>query len=394
MKKLLLSSLLAFLAISVNVNAQKLKCGSYTTDEFPFETLGYHNYSWSAGLYMPTQLGGAQTMSSITMRLDNKDGGSFNYSNIHIYVRHTTANEYTASSHPDPNYTGGFIKVFRGTLAFNSVGTYTFSFGTGGTSSLFNYNGVDNLEVLIEDQGGSDNSWNNPWYNRTDPTPYGHNVGKVGGGWSWNNARGSSGSFREFNLAIEFNKEGDICRYPLPVELASSSLKCDKEKTKIVWQTKSELNNDYFTIEYSEDGKEWRNIKEIKGAGNSTQTIDYEVEFENNNAKTVYYRLSQTDFDGTHVKLNTFSSSCTKGEDLMVYPNPAKSLINVVIDGGINEQEIQLINSVGQVQRVSVQKDSFNSGAIDISSLPSGVYYVKYNGGDQNEPAIKRIVKL
>ena len=343
---------------------------------------------------MSSQIGGAQTISQVRMNIHNVDYGSFSYDPVYIYIRHTSTEQYLTgdSNHPDPSHSS-FTLVYSGKFDFNGAGNYTFNFNV----NNFVYNGIDNIEILFENGDQIDNGWehNEPWFRRTDAAPFGAYTGKVGRGNTLANAISASGSRRHYNLALQFNNTGkNICNFPLPVELASSSLKCDEQKTKIVWQTKSELNNDYFTIEYSEDGKEWRNIKKIKGAGNSTETIDYEVEFENNNAKTVYYRLSQTDFDGTHVKLNTFSSSCTKDVEIMVYPNPAKNLINVMVDGGINQQEIQLVNSVGQIQSVVVQKESTNTGAIDISNLPSGVYYVKYSGGNQNEPAIKRIVKL
>ncbi len=85
----------------------------------------------------------------------------------------------------------------------------------------------------------------------------------------------------------------------LPIELLDFSAEImDDEYVQIEWTTASEINNDYFTIEKSTDGVEYEEIGEVKGAGNSSQSITYELEDEELIPGVVYYRLTQTDFDG------------------------------------------------------------------------------------------------
>jgi hypothetical protein len=64
------------------------------------------------------------------------------------------------------------------------------------------------------------------------------------------------------------------------------------------WVTKSERNNDYFSIERSEDGKIFETIKQINGAGNSTKKLHYDFTDYSPLRGTNYYRLKQTDYDG------------------------------------------------------------------------------------------------
>ncbi|MFO8054153.1 MAG: T9SS type A sorting domain-containing protein, partial [Bacteroidales bacterium] len=64
------------------------------------------------------------------------------------------------------------------------------------------------------------------------------------------------------------------------------------------WSTATESNNDYFTLERSENGKDFTPIKTIKGAGNSNEIIDYQTKDYNITSGISYYRLKQTDYNG------------------------------------------------------------------------------------------------
>ncbi|MCR9171292.1 MAG: hypothetical protein NXI10_02285 [bacterium] len=87
---------------------------------------------------------------------------------------------------------------------------------------------------------------------------------------------------------------------PLPVELYSF----DGEHTKnhsnrLYWSSRSEHNNDYYTIESSVDGEYWEVLAIVPGAGTTNLPSDYEY-FDERYANGInYYRLTQTDFDGT-----------------------------------------------------------------------------------------------
>jgi hypothetical protein len=87
---------------------------------------------------------------------------------------------------------------------------------------------------------------------------------------------------------------------PLPIELMSFSGKNISDYNQLNWITATENNNDYFTLERSDDGHEWIEIDRINGVGNSTTLTSYSYQdYDYVNNKINYYRLSQTDFDGT-----------------------------------------------------------------------------------------------
>lgn len=57
---------------------------------------------------------------------------------------------------------------------------------------------------------------------------------------------------------------------PLPVELVYFDASISDNKTvNLIWQTASEVNNNFFTIERSRNSIEWEIISVVKGAGNT-----------------------------------------------------------------------------------------------------------------------------
>lgn len=99
--------------------------------------------------------------------------------------------------------------------------------------------------------------------------------------------------------------------HPLPVELISLDANCDDGHSNIMWSTASETNNDFFTIEKSYDAISWTWLAEISGNGNSNNPLNYSFTDPALNQGTCYYRLSQTDFDGTNVILGSIDSDCS-----------------------------------------------------------------------------------
>lgn len=88
----------------------------------------------------------------------------------------------------------------------------------------------------------------------------------------------------------------------LPIELLSFTGEKINENTNLLkWSTASESNNNFFTLERSNDIQNWELVEIVKGAGNSNFQLNYEVIDKNPNADLNYYRLTQTDYDGNSV---------------------------------------------------------------------------------------------
>lgn len=370
---------LLFLALSVNFTNAQVNC-PLNTPEFPFETQDGNFYSWSSGLYMPVQLGGAQTFTNIAFRLDNVGAaGSYTYTQVHVWMRHTAVTSFTTQ----PSYPGnaGFTEVYSGNFTFNGTGVKTFNFNV---APSFVYNGVDNLEVLFEFQGGDDNTWYEPWFDRTNGRTDAVRPGKVGQGFSWANATSNS-SLRQFNLQI--NNVMGCGAYPLGVTFTGSELKCDENQVKLNWSVTAEENNDYYTIESSIDARNFETVKTIKGAGTTTNSIDYTAVLDKKHNGVMYYRLSQTDFDGTRTNLVTHAAECNEKE-MKVSPNPFNNFFTIYTDKEV--KQISLTNALGENINVNTSKLE-GRVVVNTENLKNGVYFLTVK--TVSETKIHRLVK-
>ncbi len=87
---------------------------------------------------------------------------------------------------------------------------------------------------------------------------------------------------------------------PLPVELTRFDAQYISEMSAVQldWTTLSETNNNYFSIERSDDGISFVEIGKVVGAGNSNTIENYDFVDYNYSGSLVFYRLKQVDFDG------------------------------------------------------------------------------------------------
>ncbi len=112
----------------------------------------------------------------------------------------------------------------------------------------------------------------------------------------------------------------------LPVELIDFTAKIAGSAVQCDWQTSAEINSEYFEIQNSKNGHDWR-VKGIHpAAGNSTQLIDYQFVDESPNFGTNYYRLRQFDTDGNSYFSDIRSVDFTNSNEVVVYPNPVHSI--------------------------------------------------------------------
>jgi len=89
-----------------------------------------------------------------------------------------------------------------------------------------------------------------------------------------------------------------ICPYYIQSEVLPIKLKyleCDSGN--IIWQTASEINNDFFSLYSSEDLNTWTHKIDIQGSGNSNTNKTYHY-YDANCVGELYYMLEQTDYDG------------------------------------------------------------------------------------------------
>ena len=150
----------------------------------------------------------------------------------------------------------------------------------------------------------------------------------------------------------------------LPIELLAFDTECEKNQVRLNWATATELNNDYFTIERSRDAIHFESIATITGKGSTTTMSHYTWIDESPISGTSYYKLSQTDFDGTKETFKTRSVNCNEDNNVSLYPNPIENvfLLNSKYGGSIS-----LIDQAGKVvleHRIIAGKNTIQSDQI------------------------------
>ncbi|MEP0984936.1 T9SS type A sorting domain-containing protein [Ekhidna sp.] len=174
---------------------------------------------------------------------------------------------------------------------------------------------------------------------------------------------------------------------PLPVELMSFQASIQDQYIVLDWSTASELNNDYFTIEKSSDGEKFEALKEIDGAGNSNERLDYRFEDRQPLLGVNYYRLRQTDFDGTETYSEVVMVVFEGQSQLVinVYPNPTRNKLSVSFssDFNVGSPEIHLVDLKGQkVASWMIAADN-NSIEVDLAEYPKGIYLLQMEVGNR-----------
>ena len=189
----------------------------------------------------------------------------------------------------------------------------------------------------------------------------------------------------------------------LPIQLISFNAGINNDRqVDLDWETASEINNSYFTIQRSKDLNNVEEIEDIPGAGNSSEKSTYHTVDKKPYWGDSYYRLKQSDFDGKftfsewkHVKL----SDNDIREELTVeniFPNPFYDEFRVeytVRESG--EVTLQMINDIGQLiftdKTMATQgKNSYHFS--NKNGITTGMYYfnILYKGRVKSFKIVKK----
>ncbi len=256
---------------------------------------------------------------------------------------------------------------------------------TAGTSSVnvgrtfldFDLSGLNvtaaaDVRLLIDGDGDGDFS---------DATAFSITTDLGGDVYRFNLTGGNLRNSRTFTVAT-------ASATPLPIELASFEAAAKGDVVEITWSTASETNNDFFTVQRSADGQEFEDLLEIPGAGDSNETLFYDTLDRQPLAGRSFYRLKQTDFDGTfsYSWIESVFRSISQ-ESFSVFPIPATSYVEIrsqAQEAGITN--ISLCDAQGkEYLRTTL---NYTSGTqvhpLILPKLARGVYFVKFQGSSSS----------
>lgn len=207
-------------------------------------------------------------------------------------------------------------------------------------------------------------------------------IGASGAGAAPSNAT-STHNFTGFSFFAWANKTAGSSNLPIELLSFNAVLNNQLQETDLTWTTASEINNDYFTVERTTNGIDFDFVGKVKGAGNSTENLTYTLKDLQPLTGISYYRLKQTDFNGTTKAFTPVPVDNNQRFTFNVFPNPSHGdELFVALSGEISNKEILVVlyNANGQstYSKVIMTGQSNNLiEAIDPTNrLAAGVYFV------------------
>ena len=240
-------------------------------------------------------------------------------------------------------------------------------------TAIFQWNGSDELTDFDRTQAFVSAYHTSQWNNGTASAASGSNP--------YTFTESGISTFSPFVVASDVNV--------LPVELLYFYGELQDGNVFLSWETATEMDNDFFDVEWSVDGVHFEKIGQVQGGGTTNEPQSYNFLHRECVIGENYYRLRQVDlpagqagFDGKFEYTNTINILIEqlKNISINIYPNPATSYLVIESD----------YNGVAQLFSVSGQlvfeKNLLNNANWDISSLPKGTYFMKI------ENVVKRIL--
>ncbi len=192
---------------------------------------------------------------------------------------------------------------------------------------------------------------------------------------TWNDGGGSAAIYSNYTGC----QPTDLSA--LPITLLSFAAMSHKDHVAVSWVTAEEENNSHFTLERSKDAMHWESIGMIAGAGNPQEPNEYAFEDRAPYTGRNYYRLSQTDHNGTS---ETFEIILVMFDPrdiaLNIFPNPSRDFIE--IDCAEQVDCLTLIDTQGRQYRVDQADAGSMRSRFDIRNLPQGIYRVLIHGSE------------
>lgn len=227
---------------------------------------------------------------------------------------------------------------------------------------------VSDLRILIDYDGDADFT-NATLYNPT--ITYAAGIVTISG---LSTSEIPVGSTRYFTI-VSMNSET-----PLPVELVNFNVTAFNTEVELTWETVSEINNDYFSVERSNNLTTWEELTKLNGVGNSTTLMAYRFMDNYPLTNTSYYRLKQTDYDGqfSYSQIKSVNRKTTNASDIRIYPNPILNVATLETKHSAFDT-ILVYDVYGRniTSLLNIVEISKNKVVIDFSNLDSGVYSIQ-----------------
>ena len=209
--------------------------GNTPTGFYP--SYGLYNYSYTQQLFTSAELGGAQTFHSIAFKLNS----FVSQRNLQIYLTHTNATSVANG-----------ITVTNAQMVYSNTTNLTTGWNTFNFTTPFNYNGTDNLLLVVIDNTGSWNNSYNTWFTHTTNTASTYYAYQDGSPYSINTLPSGGNTANERNNVIF----GGNCDTNATCIVPNAYIS-DVTSNSITVSWAAGYTESAWELQYSTDNNEW-----------------------------------------------------------------------------------------------------------------------------------------
>lgn len=171
-----------------------------------------------------------------------------------------------------------------------------------------------------------------------------------------------------------------IATSPLPVNLVHFDADQSYSTVTLNWITASELNNAYFSVQRSSDGKDFTEIGKVHGKGTTSSVNKYKFIDRNPIPGISYYRLVQYDFDHTATPSKIVAVKFREAFNVAIGTNPVENEVQLQINTVRNtELTVYIMNPQGE-QVMEQKLPAINNSqkySVPVHKLATGSYIMK-----------------
>ncbi|MDJ0365489.1 right-handed parallel beta-helix repeat-containing protein [Hymenobacter sp. H14-R3] len=169
---------------------------------------------------------------------------------------------------------------------------------------------------------------------------------------------------------------------PLPVTLTRFDAQASGVDVLLTWATATELNNEYFEVQRSFNGRDFEALSKVDGHGTTTKAQGYSyTDVVARAASLLYYRLRQVDTDGkdTYSPLRVVRLAA-QAMHQPAYPNPTADYTSLDLST-LSSGEYQLVvtDLLGKIVATQPAQGG-RVATLDLHALAAGTYLVRLAG--------------
>ena len=190
---------------------------------------------------------------------------------------------------------------------------------------------------------------------------------------------GNGGASSSYYIEALTGCQSCIVNSILPVKFLSFVASLKDKKTDLRWSTMNELNNQYFQIERSADGLNWKLLTTIEGAGVRSEGIrNYKSVDDSPLTGLNYYRIRQVSTDGSvrYSEIRVVNNKMLEG--LHIFPNPGRDLFTISGMEKGRMHQIRVLDINGKLIQSAVTGNDIYR--LQMNEAAPGMYLIQIDG--------------